>query len=139
MVPYGWRSNLTFHQDLTHMKLYKIILIITILFSLSCKKKETIPEGILGKEKMVDMLIDIHLAEAVYSKRYQLDLSGKNFSEDLYFSLCKKNGVDPEIFEKSIFYYGKHPVQYEAIYDQVLNKLNEMEDMAKSEGKKIAP
>jgi len=121
------------------MKIYKIILIVTILFSLSCKKKETIPEGVLGKDKMVDLLIDIHLAEAVYSKRYQLDLSERNFSEDLYLSVCEKNDIDPERLEKSIFYYGKHPDQYEEIYDQVLNKLNEMEEMAKSDGKLITP
>jgi hypothetical protein len=121
------------------MRIFKIIIIGIILISQSCKKKETIPEDIIGKELMVELLFDIHLAEAIYSCRYQLDLSGKNFSEDLYFSVCKKHGVDHELFEKSVFYYGKHPQIYEAIYDEVLNRLNELEDITKNKGKMITP
>jgi hypothetical protein len=121
------------------MKLSKIIIIVVMLFSLSCKDKEAVPEEIIGKDKMVELLIDIHLSEAVYGRRYQLDLSGKNFSEDLYLSVCEKHNVNPKLFEESVFYYGTHPKNYESIYDEVLNRLNEMEDVAKSEGKLVKP
>ena len=85
------------------------------------------------------MLVDIHLSEAINGQRFRLDQTTKNFSNDLYFSVCKKHNVDPDVFAQSVLYYGKHPEKYDAIYDQVLNRLNEMEEDVKKEEPKLKP
>ncbi|GET30374.1 DUF4296 domain-containing protein [Prolixibacter sp. SD074] len=118
----------------------KIFLFISALWLLaSCSNSNKVPEGILSHKQMVDLLVDIHLSEAINGQRFRLDKTTKNFSNDLYFSICKKHGVDPDVFAQSVLYYGKHPKQYDVIYDQVLNRLNEMEEQVKKEGPKLKP
>jgi len=118
----------------------KIFLLISALWLLaSCSDSNKIPKGILSQKQMVDLLVDMHLSEAINGQRFRLDQTTKNFSNDLYFSICKKHDVDPDVFAKSVLYYGKHPEKYDAIYDQVLNRLNEMEEQAKKEEPKLKP
>jgi hypothetical protein len=118
----------------------KIFMLISALWLLaSCSDSNQVPEGILPQKKMVGLLVDIHLSEAINGQRFRFDRTTKNFSNDLYFSICKKHGVDPDVFARSVLYYGKHPEKYDAIYDQVLNRLNEMEEKVKKEEPKLRP
>lgn len=105
----------------------------------SCLTRQKVPEHILGKEIMVELLIDVHLSSAIFAQRYRLDLPRKNFSEDLYLSVCEKHSIDPERFAESVYYYGKNPKFYQEIYDEVLNRLNELEETTKNEEEKFQP
>jgi hypothetical protein len=53
--------------------------------------------------------------------------------EDLYLSICKKHNADRETIEKSLLFYGQHPKIFLPVYDEVLNRLNEMEVKAKND------
>ena len=120
------------------MRLRVFILFSIMLLAASCSDNKP-PKGILPPDKMVGLLVDMHLSEAINGQRFRLDQTTKNFTNDLYFSVCKKHGVDPDVFAQSVLYYGKHPKQYDQIYDQVLNKLNEMEEQVKKEDVKLKP
>lgn len=101
--------------------------LITIMFilTISCSDNK-IPKGILTQKEITPVIVDLHLAEAVYTQRYTLDKKRENFQEDLYLSILKKYKLDQKAFEASVFYYGKHPDKYKPVYDEVLNRLNEM-------------
>jgi hypothetical protein len=108
------------------------LILFLLLLVLSCGG-EKLPKGILPKEKMVPMLVDQHLAEIIFAQRFAVGLKSENTMDDLYLSILKKYGVDRKVFEESVYYYSKHPNQYKEIYDEVLNRLNEMDIKVKKE------
>jgi len=112
---------------------YNWLILFTVLLVYSCGG-EKLPKGILPKDKMVPILVDQHLAEVIFNQRFSLGIKDdKNVMDDLYLSVLKKNRVDQKIFEQSVFYYSKHPYKYIPIYDEVLNRLNEMQVKVKLE------
>jgi Domain of unknown function (DUF4296) len=106
------------------MRRYLILLSLTMLF-LCCS--ESIPQGVLSAKKITPILVDLHLAEGIYSQRYTQKITRDNYSEDLYLSVLKKHKVDQKVLEASLLYYGKYPEKYKPIYDEVLNKLHVIE------------
>lgn len=113
------------------MKLRWLILFL-VLLAISCSK-EKLPKGILSKDKMVPVLVDQHIADLLFVHRFAVGVKSDNAMDDLYLSVLKKHGVDQKVFEESVLYYGKHPDKYKPIYDEVLNRLNEMNVKAKQE------
>ncbi len=102
----------------------RYMLIVLMLFlTLACSQNK-VPKGILTKKQITPVLVDIHLAEAIYAQRFALESSRENFQEDLYLSILKKYKIDQKVFEQSVLYYGKYPDKYKPIYDEVLNRLN---------------
>ena len=104
---------------------YSLIILMVIL-GFSCSNKK-IPKGILTDKEITPILVELHLAEAVYTQRYALEITRENYQEDLYLTILKKYKLDQKAFEASVLYYGKHPDKYKPIYDEILNRLNEME------------
>jgi hypothetical protein len=115
---------------------FKIVTLFFILAFFSCIK-EKVPHGILSKEKMVPLLVDLHLTEPIYAQRFTLGIPDSTALDDLYLSFLKKHKVSRKQFEKSVFYYGKHPEQYKEIYNKVLDRLGEMESKIKRENPSI--
>jgi hypothetical protein len=112
------------------MRYYLIILMVVLTFSCS---ENRVPKGILKEKEMTPVLVEIHLAEAIFAQRYAQETTRENYQEDLYLSILKKYKLDRKVFEKSVLYYGKHPDKYKLVYDEVLNRLSEMS--AKSRAK----
>ena len=111
---------------------YKWLILFLILLASSCGN-DKLPKSILPKDKMIPILVELHIAENIFTQRLALGLKEENVIQDLYLSVLKKHKVDQKVFEESVYYYGKHPDQYKAIYDEVLNHLNEMDVKAKQE------
>ena len=108
------------------------MILFCVLSSFSCGNKK-LPKGILPMNKMVPILVDQHLAEVIYNQRFAIGVKDENAVENLYLSILKKYKVDEKTFEESTFYYSKHPDLYKPIYDEVLNRLNEMQVKVKQE------
>jgi hypothetical protein len=91
------------------------------------------PEGLLSEKKMVDMLVDLHLANAIFenqgggSEDKKLVLT----SEDYYYSVLKKYNVPDSTFEKSFVYYASFPKTFEKIYASVLDKATQVQEQYK--------
>jgi len=117
------------------MKL-KFLTIFVILTLFSCGADKP-PKGILSKEKMVPIVLDQHFIEPIFNQRFAIGIPDTNAIEDLYLSVLKKHKVDRKTFEKSVYYYGKHPEQYKEIYDEVLDRLNEMDVKVQQENPAI--
>jgi hypothetical protein len=111
---------------------YKWLIIFMVLLAFSCGNAK-LPKGILPKDKMVAILVDQHLAEVIFNQRFAIGVKDENAMENLYLSILKKYKVDEKVFEESTFYYSKHPNLYKPIYDEVLNRLNEMQVKVKQE------
>lgn len=94
---------------------------------------DNLPKGVLPKQKMAEVLVDIHLSEAINNQKYNLSMTRDSLSEDLYLSICRKHKIERSVVEASLLFYGKHSREYIPVYEEVLNILSEMEVKAKSD------
>lgn len=86
------------------------------------------PKKLVDREKMVQMLADIHLAEAAFNNlRHRDSIVGESSSADFYYSILDKYAVQDTVFEQSFVFYASQPRQFEKMYREAMNKLNEME------------
>jgi hypothetical protein len=105
-----------------------LILVMVLVFSACDEPVVEKPKKLVPRDRMVDMLTDMHIAESVFqNRRYSSDQVFQFTEADFYYSILKKYNVVDSTFEKSLIYYSSYPKEFEKIYSRVLNKLNEME------------
>jgi len=110
------------------MKKYILILITFFWAYISCDKLPVEkPENLIKEEQMIDMLVDIHIAEATY-RHMQFDSVIRNSSSsNFYYSILDKYQIPDTVFEKSFVFYASSPKQFEKMYQDVMNKLSQIE------------
>lgn len=106
-----------------------LILLIVITGSIfSCQEKDIKkPDKLISKQKMVEMLADVHLAKSLFQQQYEIPDSLRLSSVDLYYSVLDKYEVPDSVFLRSLVYYSSIPKEYEKMYLDVINVLKEME------------
>jgi len=109
----------------------KKIFIISILFFfvlVSCDEPVyEKPENLVKEKQMIDMLIDIHLADATFVEMRMDSMVRKSSSTDFFYSVLEKYQIPDSIFEKSFVYYASNPKKFEKMYREVMNRLSVME------------
>ena len=85
------------------------------------------PEHLIKEKQMIDMLVDIHLAEATFNKFRYDSIMKNNSSTNFYYSVLNKYQVPDSVFEQSYVYYASVPKDFEKMYRKVMNKLSEKE------------
>ena len=77
---------------------------------------------------MVDILVDVHLAEASFnSRRHRDSIVGNSSSVNFYYAVLQKHGMQDSIFEKSLLFYASQPRRFEKMYRKIMNQLTEKE------------
>jgi len=110
------------------MKKYFIPLIFMVVALISCDKPYIEkPDHLVKEKKMIEMLVDIHLAEATFNHMRYDSIIRNSTTENFYYSVLQKYGVADSVFEKSYVYYASDPKEFEKLYREVINKLAEME------------
>jgi len=94
------------------------------------------PKGLIPPTKMVDVLYDMHLADAIFQNKGNDKAFEKLKSEDFYYSVLKKYNIADSVFEKSIIYYSNFPKDFEKIYAAVLDRANQVQEELKLQEKK---
>ncbi|MBI4929172.1 MAG: DUF4296 domain-containing protein [Bacteroidetes bacterium] len=99
-----------------------------IVFGLSCgqsEKQVVIPANVLPKEKMAEVITDIHLAEAETNFRPLPDSAS---TEKLSFQkVFEENKITKAQYDTSISFYIGHPELLNEVYEKVLNELSKMQ------------
>ncbi len=110
-------------------KLLFIVSIVILFAATGCDKPPVPkPKNLVDREKMVEMLADIHLAEAAFNNlRHRDSIVEESSSADFYYSILDKHAVQDTVFEKSFVFYASQPRQFEKMYRESMNKLNEIE------------
>ena len=112
-----------------------IFLVILILMATSCAKSDKKPENLLSKEKIVSILIDVHILESeIQTLRVSKDSSQLLFNT-FERELFEKHQVDKEVYKKSFEYYLEGVKEMEKIYEAVIDSLNYMEKSADTKPK----
>lgn len=114
------------------------IFVVLAVFMAACDKPVIEkPKKLIPRDKMIDIITDMHYAEALYqNRRYSSDQFSRFTEADFYYSILKKYNYADSVFEKSLIYYSSTPKEYEKIYSRVLNKLSEMEQAQLEEQQK---
>lgn len=112
---------------MSYSRFIKIGILGCLVLFFSCGKEEVpIP---LSEEKMIDVLIDLHMAESMIEK---LPLTDRDTVGHVYYRMIyREHGVSEEDFDQSIAVLREDPVRLNAIYEQVLEKLNVLEATAR--------
>ncbi|HKI88773.1 MAG TPA: DUF4296 domain-containing protein [Draconibacterium sp.] len=106
------------------------IIILFVLFAfVSCEEPPAEkPKHLIKENQMIDMIIDVQLAQAMYNSRHNADtLLKRTTPADFYYSVLDKYNVPDSLFEKSFIYYASSPKKFEKMYRKVMSKLSEME------------
>lgn len=85
-----------------------------------------IPDDILGKEKMIDILVDLQLVEGTLILKRSIGKAYLPYKEFYFNHVFEKHQVSREKFEESLDFYKDHLYLLNEIYGEVINKLKEM-------------
>lgn len=105
----------------------KISTLLICFFFFACSKSpETkIPDTVLSKEKMAEVMLDIQL--------YESSMSISLFKEENVLleipktNILKKHGLSKNQFDESFEFYSQHPEMFSEVYTIVLNDLSRMQ------------
>lgn len=108
----------------------KLLSVFFVLFLFGCTSIDspvTIPNEILSKEKMAEIMVDIHLLEATlnistYSKNHVV-MNTVNPNSDI----LKKNNITKKKYNESFEFYAQNPILLTEVYQLVLNSLSKMQ------------
>lgn len=117
-----------------------VFIILVLFLSVSCKKelvKE--PKRLIEKERMIDIMYDLSLLEAM---KYQNPLSLDSVNSDPKSFVLKKYKVDSLQFAQSNIYYAADYNTYKEMYDEIGKRLavqeRAVDSIVKIEEKKAA-
>ncbi len=101
-----------------------------LIFMVGCSTVN-IPDETIEKDKMVEVLIDLHLADAVFSSKGFHDRNLPDKSQSYYSFVYKKHNVTKAQIDTSLFNYAKEPKVMTEIYDKVTKELKKRHEAQK--------
>lgn len=117
-----------------YFKLYFLNLLIGIWLVPACTAPEDQrPDNLIDENRMVEILTEVHLAEASVSRMSLRSIDSSNVAyKHLESQVFKKFGIDTATYRKSYIFYSAHPSDLESIYKKVTQKLTSKMDQKKA-------
>lgn len=110
-----------------------VIMLCCAFLVLSCNKNSAEkPKNLIAKDKMIDILYDISLLEAIKAQNLKGGINKKKANEYIY----KKYKIDSIQFVKSNKYYAADLEEYKKMFEKVKGKLNKENARIEAEMKK---
>lgn len=103
------------------MKQLSLLILSFLIMSMTgCKSQ---PDGVISHDEMVDLMTDMHKAEAV------IDMNAARFNNDslrkaMRQSVLMKHGVTQAQFDTTLVWYGHNVKQYDKLYEDVIIRLD---------------
>ena len=103
-----------------------LLVLMAALAIQSCSHKDgNRPE--IKKDKLVDVLVDIHLTDGYLSYSGSRIDRNRDRIEGAYGYVLRKYDITPKQFSNTMKYYSNHLSDYEQLYNKVIEKLTKME------------
>jgi hypothetical protein len=99
------------------------------IFLISCKQEET-PKGIIDKDKMTGILVDIHISDSYLNQTSNADTMLMQ-AKTRYNYIFKKYNIDSLKFSKSLNYYSLKANELDEIYKNVIDSLDDISNSLK--------
>jgi len=94
------------------------------LVQAGCSNTERVPQGVLCKEEMANVLSEIYIVEEKLNQASISRDSGRQVFEKMKGKVFEKAGVSDSVFKKSLDYYMANPTEMELIYTALVDSLN---------------
>lgn len=105
-----------------------ILLFLAIILFLSCNRKRgVVSSEIIPKDSLINIIVDLHLADAVLLNPITQSKISDISSNRLYKTVLNKYGITRARFNTSINFYAETPIVLDSIYDKVIEKLSIIE------------
>lgn len=107
------------------MKVIKSVTLLLFIFSCS-KPKQDIPDYVLQKDKMKEVMVDVNLLESTLNLNL---INGKKLQDaaNMKRDLFQNHGTTQQQYDTSIYFYSHHPEIFKEVYDGVLQDLSKMQ------------
>lgn len=103
------------------------------IFLISCKQDET-PKGIIDKDKMTGILVDMHISDSYLNQISNADTMQMQ-AKRRYNYIFKKYNIDSLKFSKSLNYYSLKANELDGIYKNVIDSLDHISNSLKPKPK----
>lgn len=107
-----------------HSLSHILLLIVLATSLLSCDKT---PGGVMSKNKMADLIVDLQLAES-YIESHAQDFPNDSSRMVIKQSIFKKHGITQEDYDSSLVWYAHNMEDYIKAYDKAVGKLKKRYD-----------
>lgn len=109
----------------------EIIIIASLLVTAACSSKTE--KKVIPRDDFTEILIDVHLMDGLTSfSEYRKELAQKDSIEYLE-AVLKHHGYKKAQYDSSLIYYSKDLRKFERIYQDVIERLNQMETKTNEE------
>ena len=102
------------------------ILIFSVL-TFSCSKTKS-NQNIIEKSKFIDVLVDIHIADATLVVKGFRPRTDSTKIRLYYNDVLLKHNVTQKQIQNTFKFYSRNPKKFEAIYEQVSEKIVKLEE-----------
>lgn len=98
------------------------MVIFIVLLVVACKR-DPVPKHAIPRDKFIDVLVDVHIAEGMYTDRSRLKMDSIE-STSLYLLVLDKHKVTEDQMSLTSIYYSRNQKEYDKIYAEVLSKIS---------------
>ena len=99
-----------------------VVIFLAMMLSYSCSKNPK-PESLLPEDKMVEILVDIHMAEGMASSLPIPYDSSKKIYPIFEEEVFAKHGISDSVYMESFEYYLRDLKTMERIYERTIDSL----------------
>jgi len=104
-----------------------------LLFMLLLGCTQQVPTYVIPPKKMVPLLVEIHLADGLLGDtKYRAKIAQLD-TTNLYDAILQRHGYNRKDLDTSFYYYSTDIDRFDAIYNEVLERLNEQETFLRQE------
>ena len=108
-----------------------ILAIVSVTF-FSCRESKVIkPESILSQSVMIELFLAMHIADAHINLATTPRDSARLVLTKEYQSIFAKYNIDQKEFNESYQWYAEHSKELDAIYEEIIVRLQEKRDSLK--------
>jgi len=99
------------------------LLFLSVLFVISCSNNKMVHENTVSKDSMVQIIVDMHLADAMLISPLVQQKPFKINSEKFYSAILEKHKISKKSFEENLNYFSSDTAQFKIIYKDVIKRL----------------
>jgi len=115
----------------------RYLTLLFIVFVFSCGIQDKTPKDIIPKEEMIEILVDIHIMDGMFTSNKVRKSYANKDSVNYYEKIFENHGISRKDFDTSVYYYSHNINEYNKIYIEVLNRLSERETRVKEEMQEV--
>lgn len=103
----------------------KTLLILSLIFLISCSKQANLPKDVLSKKEFIEIVAEIQKSQSLTNFKADTSMEIRNIRLENYNEdILKKHNISKERYNKSVEYYSTNPNELNKIMDQVVKELN---------------